>query len=201
MTSATPPPHTYPLISSFRPLTHQSHLIGLTLHLQLCLITCCFLPPSVRRSPPSSSCCSSSSVSLPWRAVVPSLELFIIFFKQREKKKPINTGKRLHHWKWQSHFLLFPPLFNTKQELLAFLIMQPAVAGREGGGTARLFSFQPDDFTYDNKLRRSRIDQWEHLLQSDWNQKLQTPPPLSKEAPPPASFSRSDVENQKKKHN
>lgn len=122
------PHHTFPSISSFRPLTHQSHLIGLTLHLQLCLITCCFLPPSVRRSPPSSSCCSSSSVSLPWRAVVPSLELFIIFFKQREKKKPTNTGKRLHHWKWQSHFLIFSPLFNTKQELLAFLIMQSAVA-------------------------------------------------------------------------
>lgn len=80
------PSHTFPSISSFRPLTHQSHLIGLTPHLQLCLIICCFLPPSVRRSPPSSSCCSSSSVSLPWRAVVPSLELFIIFFKQREEK-------------------------------------------------------------------------------------------------------------------
>lgn len=55
-----------------------------------------------RRSLSLPSCClyCRSTVFLAWRAVVPSLELFIIFSKK------ITTGKRLHHWNWQSHFLL-----------------------------------------------------------------------------------------------
>lgn len=173
------PFHTFPLILTYHSFALSAHFFGLTLLRHLCNITSSFFlalhlsNPGSRHvlSLPSCCLCYSSTVSLAWHAALPSLELFIIFSnKKNYRETPASLKLTVS---FPASFLL-----NTKQTLLAFLIInaQGSIQQKE---TTCLFSFQPkiapDDFTYCNDSSQTGgTDQWKHLLYSDWNQNLQT---------------------------